>query len=384
MWIARSLEEDLLRASKTRPAILLTGARQTGKSSLLKKLFSQLPYQTLDRPAVAQAAIEAPDAFLNQLGMPVILDEVQYAPSLFRELKPRIDTSRVNGSYILTGSQRYALMQGVSESLAGRIRVLELGTLSALELRSANFYSNEFLCRGGYPELWSNPALRADEFFEDYVATYLERDLNHVLNVANLRDFRRFILACAARAGQLLNYTELARDVGITGHTAKTWVNALDASGLIYILPPYHANVGKRLIKAPKLYFADHGLLCHLLNIKTVSAWNEHSMRGALWENIVLCEYVKVRKLRPGYDLFFYRDQNSVEIDFVIEADGGVELIEAKSAERPEAKKLNFSKVAPLFSNKKVKAVVACMTQEERALQMKEYRVLNPLRHDVG
>lgn len=383
MWIPRSLESDLLRARDSRPVVLLTGARQTGKSSLLKKAFGQIPYQSLDRPAIAQSAVESPDSFLDALGVPVILDEVQYAPHLLREIKPRVDEARVNGSYILTGSQRFELMAGVSESLAGRIRILELGTLSAAELRGADIDVTNFPWRGGYPELWADTTQRQDEFFEDYIATYLERDLNQILQVTNLRDFRRFMLACAARASQLLNFSDLARDIGINANTAKAWINALDAGGLVHILPPYHANVGKRLIKAPKLYFADPGLLCHLLNIRSATSWLEHPLRGALWENLVLCEYIKVRKLRPGYELFFYRDQNAVEIDFVIDGGNTLELIEAKAAERPDTRKLNFSKVVPLFPQHTVAAILACTVQEKKSLKMGNYRLVNPLLHDI-
>lgn len=383
MWIPRLIESDLIQATRSRPVILLTGARQTGKSTLLKRVFSQITYRSLDRPALAQAAIESPDAFLDELGVPVILDEVQYAPGLFREIKPRIDEARINGSYILTGSQRFELMAGVSESLAGRIRILELGTLSATELRAEGIETTPFPWRGGYPELWADTTQKSDEFFEDYIAAYLERDLNQIMHVTNLRDFRRFMLACAARASQLLNFSDLARDIGISANTAKSWINALEAGGVVHILPPFHANIGKRLIKAPKLYFADNGLLCHLLNIRSIAAWQEHPLRGALWENLVLCEYIKVRKLRAGYNLFFYRDQNGVEIDFVIESGDTLELIEAKAAERPDARKLNFSKVAPLFPKRKVTSVLACTMQEKTSLQMAEYRLLNPMLHDL-
>jgi predicted AAA+ superfamily ATPase len=348
----------------------------------LQRIFKDIAYRSLDRPAVAQAASESPDRFLDEVGTPVVLDEVQYAPGLFREIKPRVDQHRSEyGRYILTGSQRFELMAGISESLAGRIRVLELGTLSAAELRAADIDIADYRWRGGYPELWANPKLETGAFFEDYTAAYLERDLNQFLHVSSLRDFRRFMLACAVRTGQLLNYSDLARDVGVTAKTIKIWVDALNAGGLIHVLPPYYANIGKRLTKAPKLYFADHGLLCHLLNIRSTAVWNEHPQRGALWENLVLCEYLKVRNLRPGHNFFFYRDQNAVEIDFVIDEGSTLELIEAKSAERPDPRRLNFAKVAPLFPGRKIRATLACDTREPDPLTMRNYRLLNPLLH---
>ena len=384
MWINRIIEKSVLNAAASRPAVLITGARQTGKSSLLRTIFPSIKHCTLDRPAFAQAAKESPGLFIDDLGTPVMIDEIQYAPELFREIKPRIDQHRDSfGSYILTGSQRFELMAGVGESLAGRIRIIELNTLCAQELRQAELDASQYLWKGGYPELWANPALKSDEFFEDYIATYLERDLHRILNVSSIRDFRRFILACAVRVGQLINFSDLGRDIGITTNTIKSWINTLDASGLIHILPPYHANIGKRLTKAPKLYFADHGLLCHLLNIHNHEQWHQHPQKGSLWENLVLSEYIKTHGYKPGLNLFFYRDQNGVEIDFVIEAEGKIKLVEAKASERPEPQKLHFNKVAPLFSSAQVETCLACQMQSETSLMMKDYRMINPLLHGV-
>ena len=384
MWIARKLHSDLERAAKTRPVVLLTGARQTGKSSLLAKVFPNAEFITLDRPAITQAALESPDQFLNGLSVPAVLDEVQYAPNLFRAIKPRVDENRqTNGQYILTGSQRFQLMEGIGESLAGRLRILELGTLSAAELRAAGINIAHFHWRGGYPELWSQPEeLLHKEFFEDYIATYLERDLHQIINVASLRDFRRFMQACAIRVGQLMNFTDLAKDVGITANTAKRWVNALDAGGLIHVLSPFYTNIGKRLTKAPKLYFADHGLLAHLLNTHSQESWASQPLRGALWENLVLCELVKTRQLKTGSELFFYRDQNGVEIDFLVDQGNQLELIEAKASEQPNHRKLNFSKVVPLFPKHQIECFVACDTQEKIALKLGKYWLVNPVFHD--
>lgn len=384
MWVQRQLRKNLEQAAALRPVILLTGARQTGKSSLLQRTFPDIPAVNLDRPAAAQAAIDAPEQFLDDHGTPLMLDEVQYAPGLFREIKPRVDARRMAGvQYLLTGSQRFELMGGVSESLAGRIRILELGTLSAAELRAAELDVDAYRWRGGYPELWAQPKLSQREYFEDYVATYLERDLHQVIHVASLIDFRRFIVACATRVGQLINFSDLARDVGIAANTARNWLHALDATGLIHVLPPYFANIGKRLTKAPKLYFADHGLLCHLLSIHDEAALRQHPHAGAVWENLVLAELVKTRQLKPGRNLFFYRDQNAVEIDFVIETDAALELIEAKAAERPDRRKLNFRKVAPIFADRAITCTLACQTPEPKPLTMADYRMLNPLRHPI-
>lgn len=389
MWIERQSKERIENACGSRPAVLLTGARQTGKSSLLQKMFPDAPYVTLDHIPTATEAETNPDRFLNRYPGPVILDEVQYAPSLFRELKIRIDQNRSGyGRWILTGSQRFSLMKEISESLAGRISVLHLETLSAKELRDCGRFSQKAIetCpwKGGYPELWSNPKLAAQPFYEDYIQTYLEKDLRAILNVANIRDFRRFIQLCAARAGQLLNYADLSRDAGVSATTIRAWVNALEASGIICLLPPFFANIGKRLVKAPKLYFSDTGLLSHLLNIPDENSYCRSSYNGAVWENFVFTEMVKTLQVIPGRTLFFYRDQNGVEIDFIMERNSKLHLVEAKFAERVDSRKLNFSKVSPLFPEQETDCILMHMSQENEPVRLAGYTSLNPLHHSIS
>ena len=195
---------------------------------------------------------------------------------------------------MLTGSQQFVLMQHASESLAGRIRILNLGTLSATELNSTNLLTNkrDLLWKGGFPELWAEN-LDPKEFYEDYIQTYLERDLRQILNVTNLRDFRRFLSMLAIRTGQLLNYSEISKEVGVAVNTIKAWVSALETSGVIILLPPYYNNLGKRLIKAPKLYFCDNGLIASLLNITSLEALEKSIYLGNIWENFVFSEYLK-------------------------------------------------------------------------------------------
>ncbi len=386
MWIKRLIEQSILDSTNSRPAVLLTGARQTGKSSLLQKLFKDSPYISLDRFLIAQEAETNPDIFLNKFdAVPqVVLDEVQYAPSLFRELKIRIDNNRQQyGKWLLTGSQKFQLMQNVSESLAGRIRILHLETLSAQEIRQSNLFSAEelknFLVKGGYPELWENKKLNFSDFFSDYVQTYLEKDLKQIINVKNLFDFQRFLMICASRVGQLINFTDLSKDLGISVALVKQWLHALEIGGIIYLLPPYYNNFGKRLIKTPKLYFADHGLVNYLLNIKTIENINTSLFKGALWENFVFCELIKTMSLTPGREIFFYRDQNGVEIDFVVEKNSKVILIEAKAQELPDYSKLNFSKVVPLMTDKNIECFLACLTNEQSVIAGKDYKIFNPL-----
>lgn len=379
MWINRNNTEKILDAVNTRPVVLLTGVRQAGKSSLLQKLFKDAEYITLDKVLMAEEASVNPSKFLNRFKKQVIIDEIQYAPSIFRELKIRIDEERhVKGKWILTGSQQFTLMKGISESLAGRARILNLHTLSANEINQAGLLKdrNDLLWKGGFPEIWAEN-LEANEFFDDYIQTYLERDLKQILDVSNLRDFRRFLMLLSTRVGQLVNYTELSKGIGVTGNTIKAWISSLEASGLIFLLPPYYNNLGKRLIKSPKLYFCDNGLVSALLNISSLQALENSPHLSNIWENFVFTEFIK-EGFSPGKNLFFFRDQNAVEIDFILEKDGQIYLIEAKKNERPRAEKLNFSKIAPLFKTS-VKSMVACNADEQGEISLKDYSLYNPL-----
>ncbi len=379
MWIERNNTLKITQAVKTRPVLLLTGIRQVGKSSLLKRLFKDAEYVTLDKLVYAEEAEQNPELFLNRFEKQVIIDEVQYAPSLFRDLKIKIDEERsLKGKWILTGSQQFALMKQVGESLAGRVRIINLHSLSATELNQSGLLNNErdLLWKGGFPEVWAED-LNATEFFEDYIQSYLERDLKQIINVTNLRDFRRFLSLLALRTGQLVKYSELAKEVGVAVNTIKAWVSALEISGIIILLPPYYRNLGKRLIKSPKLYFCDNGLVAALLNMTSENSLNSSPLLGNIWENFVLTEYLK-EGFMPGKNIFFFRDQNGVEIDFIIEEDSEVILIEAKSSERPNPRKLNFHKVAPLFKEKN-RSVVACNVQEKGRIALKDYSIYNPL-----
>jgi uncharacterized protein len=379
MWIERNHTDKILEAARTRPVVLLTGVRQAGKSSLLMKLFPEAEYVSLDKILLAAEAQENPEQFLSRFGGQVIIDEIQYTPGLFRDLKVMVDRERdVKGKWILTGSQQFPLMQHVSESLAGRVRILQLGPLSANELNKSNLLQNptDQLWKGGFPEIWAE-GLDASDYFDDYIHTYLERDLKQILNVSNLMDFRRFLALLAVRVGQLLNFSDLAKDAGVAPNTIKSWVNALEVSGLIYLLPPYYKNLGKRLIKAPKVYFCDNGLVNNLLNIDSAHALERSPHSGSIWENFVFTELIRNGYV-TGKDLFFYRDQNGVEIDFVAEKSGKTNLIEAKYAERPDQKKLNFRKLASVFPHE-VSNSCACTINERSVIQLKDYNLYNPL-----
>lgn len=321
--------------------VVLTGARQTGKTTLLHRLFPGRRTVTLDLPQDAALAEDSPDEFLRQHPPPLVVDEVQYAPKLFRHLKAVVDASKAKGQFVLTGSQRFVLMKEVSESLAGRAAVLELHALSCEELGEtfrkvvSDGGLTAVLARGFYPALWEDPALPAVEFHRSYVATWLERDLRQMLNVGSLRDFERLLRACAARSAQLLNKSDLARDVGVSVSTTTQWLSVLEAAGLILILEPWFENVTKRLVKTPKLYFTDVGLLCFLLGLDA-RALGSFSARGALWETAVLGELLKWREAHhPEAKIWFYRDRDGVEADFVVEQGGRRLALDAKLAELP-------------------------------------------------
>ena len=338
MWIPRSLESRLRQSAKTRPVVVLTGARQTGKTSTLVRMFPKHHLVSLDLPSEAEQAEKEPEVFLGRHPAPAIIDEVQYAPALFRHLKVAVDSNRSrNGQYLLTGSQKFALMQGISESLAGRADILELETLSLAEIRGARPKTRveHAIVRGGFPELHANPDINAAAFYNSYLATYLERDVRSLANVGSLRDFERFLRACALRSANLLNKADLARDVGISPSTANQWLSVAEASGQIVMLEPWFSNRTKSIIKSPKLYMADSGLLCALLNIRSEEALIESPAAGAVWETFVFSQ-LRHRERRAGRtgSLFFWRDRTR-EVDFVAEVAGRLELFEAKWTELP-------------------------------------------------
>jgi len=272
MWIPRYIEAHLKHSARTRPVIVLTGARQTGKTSTFLHLFPDYAFVSLDLPTEAEQAEKEPERFLQRHPPPVIIDEVPYAPGLFRHLKVAVDAHRSrNGQFLLTGSQKFTLMKNVSESLAGRADIVELETLSFAEIREAlpKTGLETAIVRGGFPELNANPEIDPVAFYNSYLATYLERDVRALTNVGSLRDFERFLRACALRSANLLNKADLARDVGIAPSTANQWLSMLVASGQAVLLEPWFSNRTKSIVKSPKLYLADTGLLCALLNIRS-------------------------------------------------------------------------------------------------------------------
>jgi predicted AAA+ superfamily ATPase len=357
-FIERNLSKTLLEAAKHFPALVLVGPRQSGKTTLLRRLFPQHNYVTLDRPLLAEQAEQDPEQFLAQFPAPVLIDEVQYAPGLFRYLKIKIDDNRqAKGQFILTGSQKFTLMKGVSESLAGRAAIMDFEGLSGLELLSSGKIEpdtngiNQMLLRGGFPELWQDTSRPVELYLDSYIATYLERDVKQVLAVGNLRDFERFLRACALRSAQQLNKSELARDVGISVTTAGEWLSVLEALGQVFLLEPWFGNLTKRLVKSPKLYMAEPALMGYLCGIRH-DTLAQSPFVGAYWETLVYAELRKqlaFRGMKPR--LWYYRDQSQNEADFILEDGHQLHLYECKWTSAPNRTMAsNLDKIEKIFS----------------------------------
>jgi predicted AAA+ superfamily ATPase len=341
---------------------------------------------SLDLPNEAEQAEKEPGTFLQRHPPPVLIDEVQYAPGLFRHLKVAVDAHRTrNGQFLLTGSQKFALMKNVSESLAGRADIVELETLSFAEIQSALPHTRieTAIVRGGFPELYANPDIDSTAFYNSYLATYLERDVRSLTNVGSLRDFERFLRACALRSANLLNKADLARDVGIAPSTANHWLSMLEASGQIMLLEPWFSNRTKSIVKSPKLYLADTGLLCALLNVRSEEALRQSPAVGAIWETFVFAQLRarECREARAG-SLFFWRDRTR-EVDFVMDEGGRLELFEAKWTELPDASDtVNLDFVRDVVGKSRITAgAIICRTPNSfplangfRALPVTELR----------
>lgn len=362
--IKRILSQSLDKAIGQFPAVVVTGARQSGKTTLARSHFPEADYISFDIPSEAAAAAADPAGYLLRYKKPVILDEFQYVPELTRHLKSLIDEDRTPGRFLLTGSQQFSSLGSVSESLAGRCAVLTLPMLSCAELGITNLPRfDEYLWRGGFPELWQRPEMDRSLWLSSYLATYLERDVRTLGNIGSLRDFDRFLRALALRAGQLCVFSELARDVGISVATARSWISILEASQQIFLLEPYHLNRGKRLIKTPKVYFQETGMLVFLLGFHHWSEVMASRYWGAIWENAAIAEARKVRcqnaDTRP---LWFWRTAAGDEIDLLMET-GPEEFhaVEVKASPLPTVRDASsFAKFSALHGEHSLQKKFLC------------------------
>ncbi|PWQ93501.1 AAA family ATPase [Leucothrix arctica] len=330
--IPRNISKAIYRYAKSFPVVEITGPRQSGKTTLVRSLFADKPYVTLEDPSERLFAEDDPKGFLARFSEGAIFDEAQRWPDLFSYLQGMVDEDRQVGRFILTGSQQFSLLAGVSQSLAGRAGVTRLLPLASSEIPNLSASSlNSILITGGYPALHAQ-TINAQDWFASYIATYVERDVRQLINVQDLTTFQRFLRFCAGRSGSLLNLNALAGEAGVTNKVAQAWMSVLQSSDLVYLLPPYHKNFGKRLVKTPKLYFVDTGLACWLLGIRSEEVLALHPLRGALFETWVVAEALKARyNAGEPADLYFWRDNNGVEADLLYEKDGMLQTIEVKS-----------------------------------------------------
>ena len=335
-FIPRTAQNTLEELAHHFPALVITGPRQSGKTEITKKVFPDKPYVSLEDIDTRNFATEDPRGFLNQYKEGAIFDEVQRTPDLFSYLQGFIDEDKKNGRYILTGSQQFGLMSSITQSLAGRVAKVSLLPFSYDELKSTSMAPKsieELLFKGLYPPIYDRD-YKPDIWLNNYIDTYIERDVRQLINVRDLSNFQRFLRMCASRTGQILNLSSLANDCGITHSTAKAWISVLEASYIVHLLQPHHKNFNKRLIKSPKLYFYDVGLVTRLLSIDNAGQLGTHSMRGALFETWVVSELLKYRfNQGKRSNLYFWRDKTGNEIDVLLDQGDTLFPIEIKSGQ---------------------------------------------------
>lgn len=362
MYIARHIEKTIEKSFAAFPAVLITGPRQVGKSTLLLNRFKNIPNVTLDNPLQLLSLRQDSVEFFKLHGSPLILDEVQRAPECFSVLKYMIDSDRRAGMYILTGSQKYALMKGVSESLAGRIGIIDMLGLSDREIYEDPFDrpflpTSDYLLerrpkmapsiqnlwerihRGSMPELYSNKNMDWEQYYAAYVDTYIERDVKQLGSVGDTLAFTQFMTALASRTGELLNAASLARDVGVDSKTVKRWLSILQASNIICLLQPFYLNINKRIIKTPKVYFTDTGLVCYLCRWLTPETLANGAMAGSIYETFIVSEILKsYYNAGKEPDLYFFRNTDGQEVDLLFYRDGKLYPIEIKKTSSPNVK----------------------------------------------
>lgn len=398
-YIARNLEKVVLEVTKEYPVVLVTGPRQVGKTTMLQKLMegTERNYVSLDDLNERNLAKTDPEMFLQLHKPPILIDEVQYAPELFVYIKIHVDKYHNAGDFWLTGSQVFKLMSGIQESLAGRVAVLSLTSLSQAEIcggemqpftldieelsarrkeRTAADTGVIFdrIFRGSMPAIVSEKNSNSQIFYSSYLTTYIERDVREVSDAIDSLKFLHFITAVAARCGQILNIAEIARDADINQKQAKNWLGVLETLGLIFYLHPYSNNMLKRLVKTPKLYFYDTGLVCYLTKWSSAETLQSGAMNGAILENYVVAE-IRKTYLNCGKDpyMYYYRDKDAREIDIILEHDGVLNPIEIKKSANPGSELIKVFKLLDKSSAKRSKGAVVCMKPELSAIDRENY-----------
>ena len=403
MYQKRQFEAALEKAIRQSKVVLVTGARQVGKSTTVRELFPNFPYITLDDENELNLALNDRTLFFRDRTYPLIIDEVQYAKELFRTIKLIVDRSPEKGQIILTGSQTYELLSATSESLAGRVSILEMPPLSMRELCHSDFNeaflpTEEYLknresCLTPYSGLWEkiqrgsmpemlDPERDREWFYRDYVRTYMERDVHRIINIKDEIKFRNLLVSLAARSGQMLVYEDLARDVGIDNKTAQSWTSVIAASGLIRIIHPYQNNAIKRAIKTPKIFFMDTGLLCYLVGWNTPEAAKNGAMSGAIFETFAVSEIIK-SWINRGYTadkIYYYRDKDKREIDLVIDDNDVLYPVEIKKGASPDKNWVRQFKILENIPDRKT-APGAVICQIDHRMPISENSLALPVEY---
>lgn len=400
-YISRNLEKVVQEVNKEYPVILVTGPRQVGKTTMLKQLMegTERNYVSLDDINERNLAKSDPELFLQIHKTPLLIDEVQYAPELFTYIKISVDKNCKPGDFWLTGSQAFKLMRGIQESLAGRVAVLSLTSLSQAELSDSDMRpfsvdleslsarrkerkaadANDIfsrIFRGSMPAIVSGQNTNSHIFYNSYLSTYIEKDVNYISNNIDSLKFLRFITSVAARCGQILNVADIARDADINQKQTKNWLGILETLGIIFYLRPYSNNLLKRLIKTPKIYFYDTGLICFLTKWSSAETLENGAMNGAILENYVVSEIVKTY-LNSGKEpfIYYYRDKDNKEIDVILEHDGVLNPIEIKKSSNPGPELVKVFKILDKSSTPRSKGAVLCLKPELSAIDRENYIV---------
>ena len=393
MYIKRHIESVISECLQQFPVLLVTGPRQVGKTTLLQYVCKNFGYITFDDPLALREAIEETNLFLINNEPPLLIDEVQYAPEIFRYLKIYVDKHKIKGSFALTGSQAFELMKNVSETLAGRMAIVELKGLSLREIYGIEFYRPfipneeymeerkkylsdytnlwETIHRGSMPEL-QDKSISWDRYYSSYVKTYIEKDVRQIVNISDELKFIKFLTALAVRSGELLNVNAIANEVETSADTIKRWLSILQTSGIIFLLEPYSNNILKRVVKAPKIYFYDSGLVCYLARWTSPDTARTGAQAGNIYENFIVSEILKSH-LNAGKtisSIYYYRDRDQREIDVVIEEDGKLYPIEVKMTANPtKAMGKHFSALDKIPGKIRQPGIILCQYDKKLYLQ---------------